>query len=141
MTQLNIQTPEWSLPLLSPKRYKGAHGGRGCVHPDTLIDTPGGQIKIRDFGGGEVFSYHKETGEIVTAWATEPNRYSKEQLYEVVFVDGRKIIVTDEHRFLTTKGWVRLEHLSKYDACVCEIRQELSVLQESNWGTSLSELF
>jgi len=29
MTQLNIKTPAWSLPLLEPKRYKGAHGGRG----------------------------------------------------------------------------------------------------------------
>jgi phage terminase large subunit len=29
MTQLNIQTPPWALPLLEPKRYKGAHGGRG----------------------------------------------------------------------------------------------------------------
>jgi phage terminase large subunit len=26
---LNIDTPRWALPLLSPSRYKGAHGGRG----------------------------------------------------------------------------------------------------------------
>lgn len=26
---LNIQTPRWALPLLEPKRYKGAKGGRG----------------------------------------------------------------------------------------------------------------
>jgi phage terminase large subunit len=26
---LNIQTPRWALPLLKPKRYKGAKGGRG----------------------------------------------------------------------------------------------------------------
>jgi phage terminase large subunit len=26
---LQIQTPEWALPLLEPARYKGAHGGRG----------------------------------------------------------------------------------------------------------------
>jgi len=26
---LNIDTPAWSLPLLDPARYKGAHGGRG----------------------------------------------------------------------------------------------------------------
>ncbi len=29
MTQISIKTPEWSLPLLENKRYKGAHGGRG----------------------------------------------------------------------------------------------------------------
>lgn len=29
MTTLQIQTPEWAVPLLQPARYKGAHGGRG----------------------------------------------------------------------------------------------------------------
>jgi len=29
VTTLRIQTPRWSLPLLNPARYKGAHGGRG----------------------------------------------------------------------------------------------------------------
>lgn len=29
MTTLQIQTPEWALPLLQPARYKGAFGGRG----------------------------------------------------------------------------------------------------------------
>lgn len=29
MTTLKIKTPEWSLPLLQPSRYKGAYGGRG----------------------------------------------------------------------------------------------------------------
>ena len=26
---LDIDTPPWAIPLLSPSRYKGAHGGRG----------------------------------------------------------------------------------------------------------------
>ena len=29
MSQLNIKTPEWALPLLEDVRYKGAYGGRG----------------------------------------------------------------------------------------------------------------
>lgn len=29
MSKLQIKTPRWSLPLLEPKRYKGAKGGRG----------------------------------------------------------------------------------------------------------------
>jgi len=29
MSVLRIETPEWALPLLEPKRYKGAYGGRG----------------------------------------------------------------------------------------------------------------
>ena len=29
MSVLRIETPEWALPLLEPRRYKGAYGGRG----------------------------------------------------------------------------------------------------------------
>lgn len=29
MTTLQLETPEWALPLLNPSRYKGAWGGRG----------------------------------------------------------------------------------------------------------------
>ena len=29
MSVLQLQTPEWALPLLEPSRYKGAWGGRG----------------------------------------------------------------------------------------------------------------
>ncbi|MGL4813512.1 MAG: PBSX family phage terminase large subunit [Beijerinckiaceae bacterium] len=29
MAALNLETPEWALPLLEPARYKAAHGGRG----------------------------------------------------------------------------------------------------------------
>ena len=42
-------------------------GGRGCVDGDTLIDTPNGSVKIRDFKGGEVYSY--DGGGIVVAKA------------------------------------------------------------------------
>lgn len=125
MVELNIKTPKWALPLLKPSRYKGAKGGRGCVHPDTLIDTPAGQVPIKDFEGGDVFAYHD--GSVIIAESSKPKRYTVEQLYEVKFVDGRKIIVTDEHKFLTVRGWIQLQHLSTFDACLCESCEDFSV--------------
>ena len=65
--ELEIPTPEWARPLLAPSRYKGAYGGRGCVHEDTPIDTPFGQVLIKDFTGGFVYSI--EGGKKVIALA------------------------------------------------------------------------
>lgn len=83
MTTLQIQTPAWAEPLLSPARYKGAYGGRGSgkshlfaemlieahiMDPDTSsvcvreIQKSLSQsvkrlleLKIRDLGVGEMF--------------------------------------------------------------------------------------
>jgi phage terminase large subunit len=111
---LTIKTPRWFKPFLKPSRYKGAHGGRGCVHPDTPIDVPGGQIAIKDFKGGLVWSWHD--GKKVLAFATPASPFTLEQLYEVGFADGRSIIVTDQHKFLTHRGWRELQHLDASDA-------------------------
>lgn len=110
---LKIKTPKWAVPLLGDSRYKGAFGGRGCVHPDTLIDVPGGQIPIKDFKGGFVWSW--KDGQKVIAIATAATPFTVEQLYEVGFDDGRSIIVTDQHKFLTNNGWKELRQLSSVD--------------------------
>jgi len=102
--------------LLGDARYKGAFGGRGCVHPDTLIDVPGDQIAIKDFKGGLVWSW--KDGQKVMAFATPASRFTIEQLYKVGFSDGRSIIVTDQHKFLTSRGWQELRHLCASDAVV-----------------------
>ena len=119
MRTLRIETARVFEPFDTPSRYKAAYGGRGCVHPDTLIDTPSGQVRIKDFKGGEVLSH--ENGKVVVAKATKPVEFSEEQLYEVVLDNKTSIIVTDEHKFLTARGWVELQHLSKSDeVCVSQ---------------------
>ena len=35
---LQIQTPEWAVPLLEPSRYKGAWGGRGSGKSHTFAE-------------------------------------------------------------------------------------------------------
>jgi phage terminase large subunit len=121
---------EWAKMLFKPKRYKVAFGGRGCLHPDALIDTPNGQIKISEFKGGDVYSWHN--GKIVVAQATPSKEYTEEDLYQVVFEDGRSIIATDEHRFLTTKGWVYLKHLSSSCGVVLQRQKLPSCLHHSS---------
>ena len=125
MTVLDIKTSPVFEPLLAKSTYKSAHGGRACVHKDTLLDTPDGQIKIKDFQGGPIYSHHN--GRVITAYAEKPIEYEEEDLYRVVLKDGREIIATDEHKFLTGRGWVQLQHLVRSDAFFDAPCQEPSI--------------
>ena len=84
-------------------------GGRGCIDGDTLIDTPSGKVKVRDFNGGDVISFDGERE--CVRHADPPKRYTEEQLYRVRTHFGCEIVVTDEHRFLTIIGWTMCRDL------------------------------
>lgn len=77
-------------------------GGRGCIDGDTLIDTPSGKERVRDFQGGSVLCFDIDTKTLTESIADKPTRYTIEELYEVKTREGRSILVTDEHKFLTT---------------------------------------
>ena len=140
MSSLVIETPEVFEPLLANEidghsvRYKGAHGGRGCCHPDTLIDTPKGQVKISEFQGGPVYSWHN--GEIIEAVATPSVSYDEQQLYMVTLKNGASISVTDQHRFLTGRGWVQCCDLSMSDEVVFSLGQDVPDPHQTNQGIS-----
>ena len=57
-------------------------GGRGCVSGETLIDTPSGKIPVKDFKGGDVYSW--DGNKVIVATALKPRRYTEESLYRVV---------------------------------------------------------
>lgn len=86
-------------------------GGRGCVDGDTLIDTPNGSVKIRDFNGGVVYAY--DGLKIVYAYACKPIKYSPQCLYKVSMGNGETVTCTKGHRFLTPFGWKRTEELGE----------------------------
>ena len=88
-------------------------GGRGCIDGDTLIDMPSGKCRVKDFKGGEVYSY--EGGQIHLAKADAPQRHTVEDLFEVIDNAEHSIVVTDEHKFLTPQGWKMLKELDKGD--------------------------
>ena len=106
----------WMATFEPAARYKVAWGGRGCVHPDTLIDTPSGQVRVREFSGGPVYSW--KDGHVVVAEASPARPFTVESLYEVTLENGSSIIATDEHKFLTPTGWKRLADLSHSAAVV-----------------------
>ena len=101
--ELAIPVAEVFVPLLVPKRYKGAWGGRACVHPDTQIDTPNGVVRIGDFYGGVVRSFDGE--KIIDAYAGPVRFYPETELFEITLSNGSVISCTKDHRWLTPSGW------------------------------------
>ena len=100
-------------------------GGRGCIDGDTLIDTPSGTARVRDFKGGEVLSY--ENGAIHVAKADAPSRFTEEDLFTVTNSNGDSITVTDEHKFLTPHGWEMLKDIQEGNPIVCVKNKDISV--------------
>lgn len=114
MQTATVDLPKKLVRLFTPQRgavqYRCMFGGRGCLHPDALIDTPSGQVKVSEFKGGSVYSWWN--GRVVISQATPASEFTEEDLFEVVLDDGRKIIATDQHKFLTPVGWKELSSLS-----------------------------
>ncbi len=90
-------------------------GGVGCVDGDTLIDLWSGEkTAIKNFNGGYIKAWDGKS--IVKALATKPAVYDTKPLYRVRTANGREIICTVQHRFLTASAWVRTCHLKAGDA-------------------------
>lgn len=126
LSTLRIKTANVFIPALRPARYKTIYGGRGCLHGDSLIDTPEGQVKIRDWTGGALLA-HDGQG-IVQAWAGRALRFEPEPLYKIT-VGDRFFIGTAKHRVLTPSGWLCVADLPETDG------PQLAILPNAPWPT------
>jgi len=85
-----------------------------CIFKDEPVYMANGTIKkICDVEiGDKVITFDPDTKEqsITTVIHTETHSTQKE-LFEIKTISGRKIIATFDHRFMTSEGWKRLEHL------------------------------
>lgn len=129
--KLNITIPEKCMFLLTEKsRYKVLYGGRGCVDGETIISTPNGDVKIKDFNGGKIYAC--ENKRVVEAYACKPIKYEPEPLYKVWF-DGGFITVTAKHRFFTQRGWVECRNLTSNDfLSFCDKPQESLICHQNS---------
>lgn len=92
-------------------------GGRGCVSGRTVLLTPNGGVKAKDFTGGDVFAV-TEHG-ITAVPACRALKYAKVPMFRVTLTSGATIEVTDEHRFLSDDGWKMLKDLNPGDHIYC----------------------
>ena len=85
-----------------------------CIHKDEPVYMEDGSSKkISDVKvGDKVITFNPKTGQqtVTSVTHTYTNKTDK-QLYKITTINGRKIIATYDHRFMTNIGWTRLEHL------------------------------
>lgn len=112
--------PEQIPPKSNEWVYWVFRAGRACVAKGTLIYDPikDVQIPVENWTGGPVNSIDRY-GKKVIAQSSESFIKGQTHLYQVRTSRGDEIKVTDEHQFLTKKGWVRLKDISIGDEILC----------------------
>ncbi len=84
----------------------------GCFHPDTLIKTKTGDIKISELTTNhEVLNFNIETNQFeytFPLWIIPTPHSSGKDKLELEFEDGTIIKCTADHEFYTTnRGWIK----------------------------------
>uniref|UniRef100_A0A6C0HWI9 DNA-directed RNA polymerase n=1 Tax=viral metagenome TaxID=1070528 RepID=A0A6C0HWI9_9ZZZZ len=123
------------------------------IHEKVLM-ADGSRIEIGNVKiGDEVVSFHPETMEMTNTKVI--NQYVREtdkEIYKITTISGREIIATEDHKFMTTKGWkeVREMILEKEDTKIgisttpteiCNtIENNILILDETKFVNKLREL-
>lgn len=107
-------TPKQKKFILDTAKFSCFSGAFGCVAGETKIFNPltGKHERIDSVDELHVYTKTEKSG--YTVWyATRPKKYRKARLYEVATERGRKITVTNKHKFFTKDGWKRLSSLKQ----------------------------
>ena len=89
-----------------------------CFHPDTNIMTPDGYVKISDIREGDlVINYNEKTKlfkeDVVVDVYKNMIKSSNDKMIELIFDNNSVIKVTENHKFLTTVGWIKAIDLNE----------------------------
>jgi len=89
-------------------------GHPGCFDGDTLVKTENGYKKIFNIDIGErVYTFNENTGEIELKKVLDVLEYIEhpEDILEIIFDNGEKVICTENHEFYINGIWVKAKHL------------------------------
>jgi hypothetical protein len=103
---LMVRMP-WEYPNISDHFMVG---GYSCIHGDSLLNTPSGNVPISDFKGGPIYSWDGKS--IVEAIAFPPEKYPKTAIYKVILRNGSSIKCTIDHKFMSNGLWDKLASFS-----------------------------
>src|SRR3990172_3773430 len=114
------------------------YGQGGCVAGETVIQGPDGDRTIKELAEtGLPFRVWAldSRGDVIAATAAYAFRKGVADLYRVTLNDGRSVLATQEHRFLTPSGaWLPLSRVSVGQHLAC-----VDSLLPTNEGNVLSE--
>ena len=89
-------------------------GGPGCFDGDTEVKTENGYVKIKDIKPNDkVWTINEDTGEKELKPVIELFVYDTigEDMVEVEFDNGEKVICTASHKFLIDGEWIRADSI------------------------------
>lgn len=112
------EVEKWGRQWPPEKPFLLLAGNIGCIAGETLIQGPHGSATIESLWQSarrfEVWAL--VDGAVVGATAEPPFVKGVADLYRVTLSDGRQIVTTREHRFLTPNGWLPLGQLAVGDS-------------------------
>lgn len=85
-----------------------------CLERNTPIYTPRGIIKIKDLRQGRYVLGYKN-GKVVYSKIKSKFKSKIKKKYTIKTKNGKEIICSEKHRFLTVRGYVRADELTKKD--------------------------
>jgi DNA-directed RNA polymerase beta subunit/intein/homing endonuclease len=100
---------------------------------ETVLMSDGSKKRIAEIAiGDEVVSFHPETME--TSITKVTHHYVREtckKIYKITTISGREIIATEDHKFMTTDGWMEVQQMIPGDTKIGVYIGEKSVLFQS----------
>jgi PBSX family phage terminase large subunit len=88
--------------------YLGQDFGFSCLGGNTLISTNNGEVKMKDLKIGDLV-YTRNGYKKITSFVNTGIK----QVYRLNFGYDRNIIITGEHKVLTSQGWKQVKNLGK----------------------------
>jgi len=92
-----------------------------CIYKEEPVYMSDGSVKkIKDIKVGDsVISFDPKTQVQSFVKVTHVETHPTEKpLFQITTVSGRKITATFDHRFMTSEGWKRLEHLETHNTLI-----------------------
>ncbi len=103
-----------------PEKNRYSH----CFVGETPVETPAGPVPIRELSIGDLVMTPEGPCPIS---ATMNSRSS--DLVKLTFSDGRKLVCTADHPFITKKGCIVLADALQYD----EVLQSINIKEDIKW--------
>lgn len=97
-----------------PDHNQSPRNAYQCLDADeTVLMADGTRVAIRDVKvGDEVVTFHPETLEMsITAVTYHYVRKTDKRIYRLKTLTGRSIIATEDHKFMTCVGWMRVDEM------------------------------
>lgn len=116
-----IQNYAWAKDRQGNPTDKPEHDFSHCLTGDTLVETIGGAVPIKELVGKEGFlhCFDESMGTAVIGRFRDC-RMTRErvEVFEIEVQDGRKFRATADHPVLTAKGWKKVKELQVDDEVI-----------------------